>query len=311
MQVQRVASFSCVVAFLLATVARGPAIDNTQTRNSAEAGINKSLGVGHGDNLLNSLLTPTAWQQASAQSTHAIRHREAHTTRIATNVTCGTGTNNWTGTAGDSQWATAGNWSKGAVPVSTDNVCIPSTVTQAITIQTLNSTNQTIASLTSGAPITLTQGPLTISGAATFADLAMSGTLTLNGTTSMTTLEHSAGTLTGSGTVTVTGLLTWSGGTESGTGTTNANGGMTLTGQPSLDTRTVNNTKTATWNGIEFVMVNGSVFNNLAGATWNHENDTLIAWNGGSAPTFNNSGTFEKTGGTSGTGGGLGNLITL
>src|SRR5579862_1256585 len=206
--------------------------------------------------------------RCSAQSAQAERHRagtHAAYGRRAPTVTCGGGTNNWTGTAGDNQWATAANWSKGAVPVSTDNVCIPSIVTQAITVQSLNPTNQTIASLTSGAPITFTQGPLTISGGATFADLAMSGTLTLDGTTSITTLEHSAGTLTGSGAVTVTGLLTWSGGTESGTGTTNANGGMTLTGEPFLDTRTVNNMKTATWNGSAFLMVNGSVFNNLAG----------------------------------------------
>ena len=264
-------------------------------------------------------LATAAWGQMiepSPQSAQATRLRSrAHNTyaRIAPTVTCGTGTNNWVGAGGDNQWATATNWSKGTVPVSSDNVCIPSTVTRAITIQSLGSNNQTIASLTSGAPITMANGPLTISGSATFADLAITaGTFTLNGTSSLTTLEQSAGTLTGSGTVTVSGLLTWSGGTESGTGTTNANGGMTITGQPSLDTRTMNNAKTATWNGTAFLLFNGSVFNNKTGATWNHENDSLIAWGGGSTPpTFNNAGTFEKTAGTDSTGGGLANLITF
>ena len=178
-------------------------------------------------------------------------------------VTCGGGTNNWTGTAGDNKWTTATNWSSGAVPVSTDNVCIASTFTTAITIGTLGTTNQTIASLESGAPLALTTGPLTITGTAAFAaDLTLSGTLTLNGTSSMTTLEQSSGTLEGTDTLTVSGLLTWSGGTESGTGTTNADGGMTLTGEPFLSGRTLNNAKTATWNGIAFLMENGAVFNN-------------------------------------------------
>jgi hypothetical protein len=135
--------------------------------------------------------------------------------------------------------------------VSTDNVCIASTFTTAITISTLGTTNQTIASLDSGAPLALTTGPLTISGTATFAvDLTLTGTLNLNGTSSMTTLGQSSGTLGGSGTLTMSGLLTWSGGTESGTGITNANGGMTLTVEPFLSGRTLNNTKIASGTGM-------------------------------------------------------------
>ncbi|MGC1787489.1 MAG: hypothetical protein WA718_12180, partial [Terriglobales bacterium] len=183
---------------------------------------------------------------------------DAHGRALPLSVTCGGGTNEWTGTAGDNRWTTATNWSSGAVPVSTDNVCIASTFTTAITIGTLGTTNQTIASLDSGAPLAITAGPLTITGTATFAaDLTLSGTLTLNGTSSMTTLEQGSGTLGGSSTLTVSGVLTWSGGTESGTGTTNANGGMTLTVEPFLSGRTLNNTKVATWNGSAFLMENG------------------------------------------------------
>ncbi len=226
-------------------------------------------------------------------------------------VTCGSGTDNWTGTAGDNQWSTAGNWSSG-VPVSTSGVCIASTFTSTIAIGTLAAANQTISSLTSGATLSLTTGPLTISGAATFADLKVSsGTLTLNGASSLTTLELSGGTLSGTGTQTITGLLTWSGGTMSGAGTTNAKGGIALSGEPFLDTRTLNNSATATWSGIEFLMLNGSIFNNLTGATWNHTVDTQIAFDGGNPPTFSNAGTFKKTGGTSTSGGGVTSSIVF
>jgi hypothetical protein len=87
---------------------------------------------------------------------------------------------------------------------------------------------------------------------------------------------------------------------------------MAISGEPFLDTRTVNNAKTATWNGIAFLMLNGSVFNNKAGATWDHQGDTLIEFDGGTtAPTFNNAGTFKKTMGTSSNGGGLGGNIVF
>jgi hypothetical protein len=227
-------------------------------------------------------------------------------------VTCGSGTNNWKGTAGDNQWATASNWSKGAVPVSGDAVCLASTFTNKITIGTLAAANQTIASLTSGAPLSMAVGPLTITGAASFSDLSITGgQITLSGTSSTTTLEHSGGTLNGSGTFSASGLITWSGGTEGGAGVTNANGGITMSGEPFLDTRTLNNVGTTTWNGLAFLMLNGSVFNNQKGAIWNHQNDSQIEFEGGTSPTFANAGTFQKSGGTSTTGGGISSSIVF
>ena len=264
------------------------------------------------------LIAALGFAQVSLAMAHAQRagaSQPAHAARpnaIALTVTCGSGTNNWTGGAGDNQWTTATNWSTGAVPTSTNNVCIASTFTSTITIGTLASTNQTIASLDSGAPITLAAGPLTITGTATFAAaLNLAGTLTLNGTSSMTTLTQTGGTLASSSTLTVSGLFTWSGGNESGTGTINANGGMTLSGEPFLSGLTVNNAGTAAWTGLAFLMENGAVFNNKAGATWNHETDSAIQFEGGTTPVFNNSGTFEKTGGTSSSGGGISSAITF
>src|ERR1035438_5418317 len=255
-------------------------------------------------------LTITASAQVRRNGSRLVVSENRHASLRPT-VTCGSGTDNWTGTAGDNQWSTAGNWSSG-VPVSTSSVCIASTFTSTIAIGTLAAANQTISSLTSGATLSLTSGPLTISGTATFADLQVSGgTLTLNGASSLTTLELSGGTLSGTGTQTVTGMLTWSGGTESGTGITNAKGGMTISGEPFFDTRTLNNSATATWSGIDFLMLNGSIFNNLAGATWKHTVDTPIAFEGGNTPTFSNAGTFKKTGGTSTSGGGVSSGIVF
>ena len=67
----------------------------------------------------------------------------------APTVTCGGSTKNWTGTAADLKWATAGNWSPSGVPVGTDNVCIPTAATGTIAIATLAAGNQTIASIVS------------------------------------------------------------------------------------------------------------------------------------------------------------------
>jgi hypothetical protein len=43
-------------------------------------------------------------------------------------------TDSWTGLAGDGQWTTAGNWSTGQVPSSTDDVCITLSGTYTVTV---------------------------------------------------------------------------------------------------------------------------------------------------------------------------------
>src|SRR5439155_12049800 len=99
---------------------------------------------------------------------------------------CAPGTNQWTG-ATSNVWAVATNWTNG-IPVSTDNVCIGTAFTNStITIGSLLAANQTIASLTSSATISFATGPLTVTGAATFANTLniSGGTLTLNGASSL------------------------------------------------------------------------------------------------------------------------------
>ena len=218
---------------------------------------------------------------------------------------CATGTRQWTGTAGDNSWATPSNWSGGTVPVSTDSVCIDSTFSaNTITIPALNAANQSISKLTSGAPLSLTGGPLTISGTAAFTTLSVSGgTFTLNGTSTASILNLTGGTLSGTGALTVSGLTTWSNATMSGTGITNANGGISMPPAfPTQDTRTVNVGGTSTFGssggGAIYVMLNGATLNVKTAAVWNIVNDGTIQNNGGTTPVINNAGTFEKTAGT-------------
>jgi beta-propeller repeat-containing protein len=234
----------------------------------------------------------------------------------AKTVTCGSGSDNWTGAAGDNQWTTGTNWSLDRVPISTDTACIASSFSgNTIAISRLSPTHQVIASLAAGAPLSFSTGPLTISGAASFAaDLAItSGILTLSGSSSMTTLELSGGTLTGAGTLSLSGVLTWSAGamctvyststescSESPTqAITNANGGISFgSGNSTLDSRTLNNNVTATMASSSSLLnlLDEATVNNNPGATWNLVADARLT---GPSGSVNNAGTFEKTAGTS------------
>jgi hypothetical protein len=62
-------------------------------------------------------------------------------------VTC---TNTWTGTAGDGQWTTAGNWSTGAVPAATDDVCIGPGMSTSTQVDLDEEGSITVDSLTVG-----------------------------------------------------------------------------------------------------------------------------------------------------------------
>ncbi|HSY91132.1 MAG TPA: SBBP repeat-containing protein, partial [Candidatus Binatus sp.] len=224
-------------------------------------------------------------------------------------ASCG---NNWTGGAGDNKWGTAGNWSSGAVPISTDNVCIASTFTTTINVGGLAAANQTIASLSSGDTLNFNGGPLTITGNATFgADLAMAGgSLVFSGTTSMTTMHLSGGVVSGNGTITLSSLLTWGNGAictvysggacPAGTNAVvNINGGMKLTsGFPSLQARTLNLPAGQTVTYAEGSSLNlgaAAVVNNTG--TWDLTNDGNV-FQSGNNDIFNNTATLKKTTGT-------------
>ncbi len=137
-----------------------------------------------------------------------------------------------------------------------------------------------------------------------------SGTVTLEGgSLSMAsgdtaTIAHlvmlDSGTLTGPGTMKVSGSLSWESGTMSGSGTTILMSGATGFKEErawvDLNRRAFVNEGTFTMTTGEIVMQEGSVFENLGTFTANSEGDVLT----GHAepleePVFVNSGTFQKT----------------
>ena len=157
-------------------------------------------------------------------------------------------------------------------------------------------------------------GPINGTGTVNFNGGAVNfGTGTETITTA--TVNFSSGNLGGAapGILNFATLLNWTGGTmcSSLTGascvlgtnaTTNANAGINFPASASgvLSDRTLNNNATATWSGANgsVDMVNGAVINNPLNSVWNYTNDSTLVFGGGTAVTFNNAGTFEKTGGT-------------
>jgi hypothetical protein len=118
------------------------------------------------------------------------------------------------------------------------------------------------------------------------------------------TLDVDGGTLTGSGSVTVTGALLWiNGGTLSGTGSTTVAAGATMSisgtsGSENLDSRTLTLSlgATASWSGTnDLAFGDGAVFNNQGKFTI--QNDQSIS-TFGSTPALNNSGSLTKAAGT-------------
>jgi hypothetical protein len=142
----------------------------------------------------------------------------------------------------------------------------------------------------SGATWNLLSGA-SVGGSGTFNDL---GTLTATGSSTIGSASFTlnGGTLTGPGTVTVTGATAWNNGSMSGAGVTNLLGNSSIT-SGTLAGRTLNNAGRVTALGslLDF----GAVINNQGGAVWDLQNNAGL---GGSNATFNNAGTLQKTAGT-------------
>jgi fibronectin-binding autotransporter adhesin len=155
-------------------------------------------------------------------------------------------------------------------------------------------------------------GTHTFTGAAT---VTGAGTLGLTGAevifnganVSVNTLNLSAGILRGTAHVTATGSLTWNGGTMAGTGATYVNAAIpfALAGSSTLGlARTINNGGTATMTGSYNLSADpgGSppVLNNLVGATFDVRTNTGFV--GTQPAVLNNAGLFKKTSSTGTTG---------
>jgi hypothetical protein len=160
----------------------------------------------------------------------------------------------WTGNAHDNNWDTPGNWSGGAVPGPADDV----TISVNANVVHSNNVSDSINSLTSTQPLTISGGTLSIASVST-----TSSTLTMGG-----------GTLGGAGNIAVGGLLTIGGsGSLTGSGTVTANSGIAL-----------NNSFTFTIDGKPLINPAGQT------ATWTGGPGLIILKNGA---TIVNNGTFN------------------
>ena len=111
----------------------------------------------------------------------------------------------WTGGGGDNNWDTAANWSTDSVPTSGDDV----TINIAANVVHSDNDDDSINSLTSIEPLTISGGTLSIASSST-----IDSTLSITG-----------GTLTGTGDLSVSGLVTLTAGSLSGASELNSNGG--------------------------------------------------------------------------------------
>ena len=185
----------------------------------------------------------------------------------------------WTGTGGDNNWDNPLNWNTDALPGSADDV----TIDVAANVVHSSAVTDSIRSLTSSQPLTLSGGTLSIAAAS-----STSGPVVING-----------GTLAGTGDITVGGPLTLTAGTIGGSGAVTANGGITInpTGAAFvLDGRTLTNSagQTATWTGADSNVQasNGAIFDNLG--TFQAENQGAFTQGSGASGSFIDAGRFTK-----------------
>ncbi len=223
----------------------------------------------------------------------------------ATTVTVGGSTGVSAGGTGVNQGGSGGNAGSMVNLVSHSSLSGAGTVSVGLnsTVNEAGTCNVTGETLLDGGTVNFTS-PVTSVGA--LALEAGTANFSTGAAVALPALTISGGTLTGSDTVNVSGLTTWTAGTMSGKGVTNANGGLQL-GSPAggsadiLDTRTLNNAGAASWYGGQIIQYNSSAFNNLAGASFTTQPVLGGGYNWSigdtSTPTVSNAGTFINAGG--------------
>ncbi len=187
----------------------------------------------------------------------------------------------WTG-AVSTNWGTAGNWNLNRLPLSTDSVVINGAATvniaSADTVRWLTVAETGSPTLTIAAGATLTVDSLAVFGG--------TSTVTMTG-----------GTLTGGGSIIVSGIMNWSGGTMAGIGSTliSTVGTLAVTGAPTLNTRSLFIGGTATLGGTAFNAVNTPDVGVLAGGTLSFTSTTSY-FSGNGLIALVNAGTLRKAG---------------
>ena len=126
-----------------------------------------------------------------------------------------------------------------------------------------------------------------------------SGTANFNLTATSTNLAQSAGTVAGSGTLTVE-TFDWTGGNQHGSGTTDVTTQLNITGGTGKSLqRTVLNQTAATWSGGTINSGQGGVLRNVVGATFDITGNDSFSFNqGGTRTILDNDGTLTKHTGT-------------
>jgi formylmethanofuran dehydrogenase subunit C len=198
----------------------------------------------------------------------------------------------------DGFWDLAGNWNLG-LPVAGDDVII--SVGGAV-VRTITFRTGTVAvnSLASDEDLLVTGGELIVNNAYTNtqATRLQNGVLRLNGASSLASFTHSAGTLAGTGTVTISGAATLTGGSQTGAGTTIIQGATSFGSGYNLSDGRVIELRGGATTGTSFSINldnSGSAgfgtLRNASGSTFVDSSSTS-----GSFTTFTNLGLFENAG---------------
>ena len=130
-------------------------------------------------------------------------------------------------------------------------------------------------------------------GGKTFDAVVTGATVTLDASVVLENLDLNVWALTGIGSLTTNGQMTWRAGQISGDGLVNINGSLEINGDTARLYRTLNNAGYTLWRNRWGISGNASsVFNNLGGATFEIRDDSAMT---GTGARFSNQGIFLKT----------------
>ena len=199
---------------------------------------------------------------------------------------------NWTGTAGDGQWTTKGNWDTNQLPGPSDDVCVNNaasvtasgagiTIDSLSLLGTLAITNSAGIMLTS-ATITSILTNLTVNGNSA---LTITGSATFPGLVMLGSVGSSPGTIQGN--------------TSTGTGAATFSGAVEVVYNSALTVPTISNkgSITITQPNVQLALGNSGTFTNQPSGSVSIQADGVTI---NASGTFYNSGTFGKGGTTTG-----------
>lgn len=209
----------------------------------------------------------------------------------------------------DGAWSTAADWNLSRLPNSVDDVAINTVHLHTVTH---GSGSDSIHTLTVGNDnLTVSGGALRVVSTASFAHVltVSAGSLIFDGAATAASFTQSHGTVSGNGSLSVTGAANFTGSLlQTSPGSTVLHGVSTLSGagaQFGLDGgRTLENAGILNLTGTTQLVLGfnpfgtslgGATLRNDAGATLDIQGSGLAISRGTGATTFSNAGTFEKT----------------